>query len=160
MCSFYYSQWQSILYHMISCQCIVLMYRRGFGHSGVYTIYPAGTSCEDQPEGGGNRQCVQWLDLLFIVFWASSQCVSLPLPQGSIHVVVCSIILWSRECYQPGEMDKHSPSVEHLIFLWKISKCPSIPGVPGEKGWDSELLPWMGPIQEWVWAVIWRVLVR
>lgn len=58
------------------------------------------------------------------------------------------------------EMDKNSPCVEHVIFLWKISKCPSIPGDPEEKGWDSELLPWMGPIQEWVWAGIWRVLVR
>ncbi|XP_031681832.1 microfibril-associated glycoprotein 4-like, partial [Oncorhynchus kisutch] len=27
--------------------------------------------------------------------------------------------------------------VEHLIFLWNISKCPSIPGDPGEKRWDQ-----------------------
>lgn len=35
------------------------------------------------------------------------------------------------------EMDKNSPCVEHLIFLWKISNCPSIPGDPEEKGWDQ-----------------------
>lgn len=147
MCSFYYSQWQSILYHMISRQWIVLMSIEG----ALDTVECTPSTLQEQPPPsrstvtwavrtnlrGGNGQCVQWLDLVFIVFWDSSKFVSRSLPQGSIHVVVCAINIWSRECYQPGEMDKNSPCVEHVIFLWKISKCPSIPGDPEEKRWDQ-----------------------